>query len=102
MELNFSKGNSPRDYLRIIFRHKLVIIITVIITMATVYIKQELNVQQYVASVKILVAGYKESKSDFYKTILQTRSIMATHAEAVKSRDVWYVLSMHSNFISVQ
>lgn len=54
--------SSIKDYLRIIFNHKAVIIIAMIVVMATVFINQELSTPTYIAQVKMIQAAVWDEK----------------------------------------
>ncbi|GBD95566.1 MAG TPA: polysaccharide biosynthesis tyrosine autokinase [Nitrospirae bacterium] len=58
---------SVRDYLRIIFRHKIVIIVSVIVVMLTVFMKLELDTPVYNAQVKMLLAARWQTDEEYYK-----------------------------------
>ncbi|MDN3511123.1 MAG: lipopolysaccharide biosynthesis protein [Candidatus Jettenia sp.] len=68
MNLNFS-GSTLRDYLRIIFGHKTVIINTLVIIMISVLIGQELKTPVYQAQVKMLVSAEKQFESPYYRVL---------------------------------
>lgn len=68
MNLNFS-GNTLRDYLRIIFGHKTVIVNTLVIIIISVLIGQELKTPVYQAQVKMLVSAEKQFESPYYRVL---------------------------------
>ena len=85
-----SNQNTLRDYLRILFRQKAVIL-TVILTMTTtVFIGLKFETPVYEAQVKILVSAEKMVQSPLYKDIVGTRSteVTVTQGEIVKSAPV--------------
>lgn len=89
MEVYSSKETTLRDYLRVIFRYKVVIITVLIITMITILIRLELRTPVYEASVKMLISAQKEIEADYYRGIgVGIRSVIATQVEIVKSKPV--------------
>ena len=87
MEAYTSTGTTLRDYLRVVFRHKTIFIITLITVMVTVFVKLELKTPVYVAQVKMLVSAFYETESEYYKGI-GARWLTTTQIEIVKSRPV--------------
>jgi capsular exopolysaccharide synthesis family protein len=81
------KGTTLRDYLRVLFRHKIGVAIVVIIAMLTVKIKLDLQQTVYTAQVKILIAARMKSEADYY-TALGSRSFYTTQSEIVTSNYV--------------
>lgn len=79
-----------RDYLRVLFRHKSVIVITFLTVMITTYIGLKLKTPLYQASVKILISGKKATQAPYYRDIAgyQTQEIVLTQSEIVKSNPV--------------
>ncbi len=79
-----------RDYLTVIFRRKLVIIVTFITVMISVVIGLELKTPVYVAQVKMLVSGKKQVTSPYYKDIgFYGQSVVSlTQREIVSSNPV--------------
>jgi len=65
MDLNFP-GSNLRDYIRIIFRHKAVIITSFITVTMSVIIGLELKTPMYESQVKMLVSAEKATKSAYY------------------------------------
>ncbi|MCF6158933.1 MAG: lipopolysaccharide biosynthesis protein [wastewater metagenome] len=68
MNLHFST-NTLRDYLRVVFRHKLIIINTLVIVMISTIIGLELKTPVYQARVKMLVSAEKQFESPYYKVL---------------------------------
>lgn len=90
MNLNPPRS-TPRDYLRILFRHKTVIIITLIAIMVTTYIGLELKTPVYEAHVKMLISAQKQIDSPYYKDLssaYRDTKIALTQAEIVTSTHV--------------
>lgn len=83
-------GSSLRDYLRIIFRHKAVIITTFITVMISVFIGLELKTPIYRAQVKMLISAEKQTSSPYYRDLgsSQAGQISLTQTEIVKSNPV--------------
>jgi capsular polysaccharide biosynthesis protein/Mrp family chromosome partitioning ATPase len=79
--------DSLRDFLRILYKHKLVILIVFVTVMATVYIGQQMKTPRYKASVKMLVTG-KMSKDLEYQRSLGPGSLTDTQMELVTSKKV--------------
>jgi capsular exopolysaccharide synthesis family protein len=81
-----SKETSLRDFLRIIFKYKYLIIITVIPVMVINYIALEFVTPIYAASVKLIVSGAKRTEATYYRELRSGSS--AEHAGLVSSRQV--------------
>lgn len=79
-----------RDYLKVLFRQKWVIIVTLITVMITVTIGLMLKTPIYEAQVKILISGQKQLESPYYTELFSYQNIQAalTQAEIVKSNPV--------------
>ena len=56
-----------RDYLKVIFRHKSVVIVIFITIMISTFIGLEFNTPVYEANVKMLVSAIKEAEAPYYK-----------------------------------
>ena len=90
MEVNGSQENTLRDFLRVVFRYKIMILTTMIIIFFVVAINMELQMPVSKASVKMLVVAVKDADTEYYKG-LGSRSggaIAKTQVEIVKSRPV--------------
>lgn len=81
-----SKETSLRDYLRIIFKHKYLIIITVIPVMIINYIALEFKTPIYMASVKMIVSGAKRTEATYYREL--RGGLVSEHSGLVASRQV--------------
>ncbi len=81
---------TPRDYIRVFFRHKAVLITCYITVMATVFIGLKLRTPVYEAQVKMLISAEKQVESPYYRDIMGVRSeqIALTQSEIVKSSPV--------------
>lgn len=66
MDSNF---NSFRDYLRVLFRHKAVILTTFITIITIVFIRLELKTPVYTAQVKLLISAQKQIESPYYRVL---------------------------------
>jgi len=84
----YSKDTTLRDYLRIIFKHKYLIIITVIPVMIINYVIAEFNTTTYDASVKVVVSGTKRTEATYYKELSRNPKLVSDHAALVSSRQV--------------
>jgi len=73
-----------KSIIDIIFRHKMIIVITFIICVFATFIVLQLQTPVYDANVKILIRGQSIVTSDVYESI-GARSIQATQAEIVRS-----------------
>ena len=89
MDLNFP-GSNLRDYIRIIFRHKAVIITSFITVTMSVIIGLELKTPMYESQVKMLVSAEKATKSAYYTGLGygQGGGISTTQSEIVISNPV--------------
>ncbi len=82
----YSKETSLHDYLRLIFKHKYLIIITVIPVMVINYIALEFDTPVYVAYVKMIVSGAKRTEATYYREL--TGGSISEHIDLVDSRQV--------------
>ena len=89
MDLNFP-GSNLRDYIRIIFRHKAVIITSFITVTMSVIIGLELKTPMYESQVKMLISAEKATKSAYYTGLGygQGGGISTTQSEIVISNPV--------------
>jgi len=77
-----------RDYLRIIFRHKIVFIILPLAIMIPTLIWLELPTPVYEAEVKMFVVAQKQTEAGYYRGFINVLNITAEHTELVKSNIV--------------
>ncbi len=79
-----------RDYLRVLFRHKTVMLVTVLTVCATVFIGLKLKTKVYEAQVKMLISAEKQVEAPYYKEFYGSRNIQQTltQSEIVKSKPV--------------
>ena len=89
MDLNFP-GSNLRDYIRIIFRRKAVIITSFITVTMSVIIGLELKTPMYESQVKMLISAEKATKSAYYTGLGygQSGGISTTQSEIVISNPV--------------
>lgn len=89
MDLNLP-GSTLRDYLRIIFRHKAIIITTFITVTIIAILGLELRTPIYESQVKMLISAEKPTKSPYYTGLGygQSAGISATESEIVTSNPV--------------
>lgn len=86
-----SNLNTLRDYLRIVFRHKTVIITTFITVIMSVFIGLELKTPVYVAQVKLLISAEKQIESPYYRVMeggYEQSGAALTQSEIVSSNPV--------------
>lgn len=83
----YSKDTTLRDYLRVIFKHKYLVIITIIPVVVINYVILEFKTPVYDANVKMLVAGQKIAESSYYK-LTGKLGVSANHAALINSRQV--------------
>jgi capsular exopolysaccharide synthesis family protein len=79
-----------RDYLKVLFRHKEVILITFIIVLGTVIIGLQFKTPVYQAGVKMLISAEKQVEATYYRDLLRSQSmeVVLTQSEIVKSNPV--------------
>jgi capsular polysaccharide biosynthesis protein len=76
-----------RDFLRVVYKHKLILIIIITVVMSIIFINQNLQTPEYKASAKMLVTG-KMPKDIEYHRSLGPGSLTETIMQLVKSRKV--------------
>lgn len=79
-------GNTLRDYIRIVFRHKAVIIATFLTAIICVLVGLELKTPVYKSQVKLLISGKKQIESPYYRVLSEYQSL--NEAEIVNSNPV--------------
>jgi capsular polysaccharide biosynthesis protein len=81
-----------RDYLRVLFRQKTVIITAFITVMVTVTIGLMLKTPVYESQVKMLISGQKQVEASYYRDLIRDGSFRSdatlTQSEIVKSNPV--------------
>ena len=84
MEKHTVKESSVRDYVRVIFRNKIIFLVLPFAILIPVIVSLEMKTPIYSASVTLHVQGRKLSEVDFY-TRAYTGSLTEDHTELVKS-----------------
>jgi uncharacterized protein involved in exopolysaccharide biosynthesis len=89
-ETKYSKTNTIRDYISIVFRRKGVIISVFLIMMLTVFIGLQLRTPIYDAKVKMLILATKQIDSPYYKSNPSSHytEMTSTQSEIVRSTPV--------------
>ncbi|RKX84881.1 MAG: lipopolysaccharide biosynthesis protein [Spirochaetes bacterium] len=84
------RETTMRDYLRVIFRQKMVIIVSFVTVVSTVFIGLKLKTPVYESSVKMLISAKKQVDSLYYRDLIDSRNseISLTQSELVKSSAV--------------
>jgi len=79
-----------RDYVRVLFRQKAIIITAILTVAITAFIGLKMQTPTYEASVKLLISGAKSVESPYYRDMLDYRNIEAalTQSEIVRSNPV--------------
>jgi len=87
---NQTHETSLRDYVRVLFRHKSVILTSIITVCATVFIGLILKTPVYESSVKMLITAEKQVEATYYKEMYGARNVQQTltQSEIVKSEPV--------------
>jgi capsular exopolysaccharide synthesis family protein len=81
---------TARDILRVLFKNKMVIITTFLITLLTVYLGFQFKTPVFETEVKMLVTAKKQIESQYYRDLLDYRKadIAVTQSEIVRSSPV--------------
>ena len=90
MNLN-DRVSTLRDYLKIVFRHRAVILTVFVIATISAVIGIELKTPVYVAQVKMLISAEKQTASPFYKVLVggaDPSGVSLTQSEIVTSNPV--------------
>ncbi len=79
-----------RDYLKVLFRQKAVIITAFLTVMITVFVGLKFKTPVYSAAVKMLISAEKQVESPYYREIIGARNleVALTQSEIVTSRPV--------------
>jgi len=82
--------NTVRDYLRVLFRHKAIVITTVIAVTLTVFIGLMLQTHEYEGKVKMIISAEKLVASPYYRELIGYRDVQValTQSEIVTSNPV--------------
>lgn len=81
---------TTRDYIKVLFRQKWIILLTIITVLLATYVGLELATPVYEAQVKMLITAEKQIDSPYYRDVLAGRVVDATltQSEVVKSKPV--------------
>jgi len=79
-----------RDYMKILFRQKWVIILCVFVVTFTTAVGLKFQTKRYAASVKLLISALKQSESPYYHDIVENQNtqLALTESEIVTSTSV--------------
>lgn len=79
-----------RDYLKVLFRQKWVIILCILTVTLTTVVGLKFQTKRYAASVKLLISSQKESESPYFRDIEdnQNSQLVLTESEIVTSMPV--------------
>lgn len=81
------EDNTFRDYLRVVFRHKILFLVIPIAILLPTYVSLQLKTPVYRASVKMYVKAAKETEADYYQGMF-SGNLVQDHAELVNSNIV--------------
>ncbi|MCX5694937.1 MAG: polysaccharide biosynthesis tyrosine autokinase [Candidatus Omnitrophica bacterium] len=83
-------NNTFRDYLKVLFRQKAVIITSFVTVMLTVIIGTQFKTPVYEASVKVLISAEKQVEAPYYRDLLGSgeSEIVLTQSEIVNSAPI--------------
>ena len=85
---NYAKKEMTlRDLIKVIFRHKIVILLCLVTIMTSVYVSLDLRVPRYRSQVRMLVSGTMQRDLDVARN-LGPGSLVATQMSLVKSRPI--------------
>lgn len=85
------EGLTLRDYIKVLFRQKWVIIVCIITVLLTLYVGLLFRTPKYEATVKVLISEQKQSESQYYHDIQDyqnNQQPVLTQSEIVTSRPV--------------
>ena len=87
-ELNMD--TTLRDYVRVLFRHKLVILTAIVTVCTTVVLGLKFKTNLYEARVKMLITAQKQVESPYYRDLIGYQNVQRalTQSEIVKSAPV--------------
>ncbi|MBC8550793.1 MAG: hypothetical protein H8D23_14205 [Candidatus Brocadiales bacterium] len=77
-----------RDYLKIMFRHKLLFVAILLVVMTITYINLQMDTPKYAAVVSMLISAKMDTEADYYQGIGTNISITTNHTLKVKSTPV--------------
>jgi len=87
MKSNMSHSTTFRDYLKIIFRHKIIFFILPPAILIPLYFMLELQTPTYQSSVTMYVKAAKQTEADYYSGV-GSRSLVEEHSQLVKTNIV--------------
>jgi len=84
------KQSSTRDFFRIIFRQKWVVLTVLATVMLTTFIGFDLKTPRYEAQVKMLISAEKQTATPYFKEVADDykTALVVTQSEIVKSTPV--------------
>lgn len=83
------KETTLKDFLTILFKHKFLLIFTILIVIVPVYINMKLKTPVYVAVVKMLITAEKEREGLYQKPFyFGSEATISSHTELVRSKRV--------------
>src|SRR3989338_10078329 len=90
MDHDQTNETTLRDYMRVMFRHKAVIALTVITVCATVFAGLKLKTPVYESRVKMLITAQKQVEATYLREMYDGRNVQQTltQSEIVKSTPV--------------
>ena len=78
-----------RDYIRILFRRKLILVAVIIPVLIVNYVMLEFKTPMYTGSVKMLLKGKKAVQAEYYEDVgFDTDAMIFSHGEVIKSKYV--------------
>lgn len=85
-----TRESTMRDYMRVLFRQKAVIFLTIAVILGATYIGLKLKTPLYESQVKLLIQAEKQLESPYYREVMSTRSLeqSLTQSEVIKSSPV--------------
>lgn len=86
----YAREMTLRDYLRVLFRQKAVVITTIVTVILTVFIGLQFKTPVYESKVKMLISAQKQTESPYYRDLLGTQNVVIalTQSEIVNSNPV--------------
>lgn len=83
-----SKTNTFRDYMKVVYRYKIIFILLLIVVMPMTYKKLQLRTPQYRASVMMMIKATKDTEASYYKGVVIGKNMAMDLATIVKSNIV--------------
>ncbi len=86
----YAREMTLRDYLKVLFRQKAVVITTIVTVILTVFIGLQFKTPVYESKVKMLISAQKQTESPYYRDLLGTQNVVIalTQSEIVNSNPV--------------